>query len=113
MYNLTHRHFRDRIGDYFVSMIVHDRANVPPAPINRAMNWALTVQGASALIDWITIQIKFHNVIQANKLGAAGARHEEPIRSLGVPHANMPESIDNAFPRQDSISDHQVLELII
>jgi hypothetical protein len=77
------------------------------------MNWTLTVHCASALIDWITIQIKFHNVVQANKLGAAGARHEKSIRSLGVPHANMPKSIDNAFPRQDSISDHQVLELII
>jgi hypothetical protein len=32
---------------------------------------------------------------------------------LDMPHANMPKSIDNAFPRQDSISDHQVLKLII
>src|SRR5262249_8141193 len=113
MNNLTHGHFSDRIWDYFVSVVVYHRTNVPPAPINRAMNWALTVHRAPPLIDWITIQIKFHNIIQADKFGAAGARHEEPIRTPGVPHANMPESIDHAFRRQDSITIHQFLKLII
>ena len=73
MNNLTHGYFRNRIRDYLVSVIVYHRANVPPAPINRAMNWTLTVHCASALIDWITIQIKFHNIIQTDKFGAAGA----------------------------------------
>jgi len=70
MDDLTHRHFRHRVGDYLVRVIVHHGADVRPALIDRTMDGAFAIHGTAALIDRIAIEVELHDVIQDDKFGA-------------------------------------------
>jgi hypothetical protein len=77
------------------------------------MDGAFAIHGTATLIDRIAIEIKLHDVVHDDKFGAAGPRHKKPIRSPGVPHADVPETVNHAFPRKDTIGYHQVFKLVI
>src|SRR6202034_1739810 len=72
-----------------------------------------TIHGASALIDRIAIEIELHDVVENDQLRRAGPRHKKPIRALRMPHADMAETVDHPFPRQDAIGDHQIFKLLM
>jgi hypothetical protein len=113
MDNLAHRHFRDRVGNHFMSVIVYHGTNVRPVLIDRAMDGAFTIHGTSTLIDRIAIEIELHDVVQDDKFGAAGPRHKKSVRTLWMAHADMSETVNHPFSRQDAIGNHQVFKLFM
>jgi hypothetical protein len=94
-------------------VIVHHGANARPMLIDRAMDRAFAVHGAPALINRIAVEIELHDVVRNDKFRAAGPRHNEPVRTLRMPHADMAVAVNHSFPRQNTIGYHQVFKLFL
>ncbi len=96
-----------------MGVIVHHRADIGPRLKDAAMDRALAVHDAAALVDRVAVEVEFHDVVARHQFRAARARHEEAVGPLRMPQADMAEAVDHALVRQDPVGDHQILEMLL
>ena len=87
------------------------RINIGAGLEDCAMDRAFAVHHPSTLIDWIAVEVEFHNVVERHQFGAARPRHKEPVGPLGMPKADVTKSIHDVFVGQDTVSDDEIFEM--
>jgi hypothetical protein len=90
-----------------VGVVVDYRIYVGAGLEDCAMDRAFAVHHSSALIDWIAVEVEFHNVVERHEFGAPRPRHQEPVGPLGMPKADVAKSIHDVFVGQDTVSDDE------
>ena len=91
-------------------MVVHDRMHVRSLFVDRAVDEALQIGRAAALVDRRAVELIFDDVVALDAFGGAGAREQIALRIVGMAGADMAERIDHAFVRQNAVGGHQFFD---
>ena len=98
---------------FIITRMIEPSGSKSISKIVCAMDCPFAIHDATALIDWIAIEIELHDVIKSNEFRAARPRHEEPVGSLRMSEADVPQSVRNAFMRQNSVGNHKVFKMSV
>ena len=91
-------------------MVVHHGVHVRPRFVDRAVDEALQIGRAAALVDRRAVEGIFDDVVALDALRRARPRQQIMLRIVGMPGADMAEGIDDALVGQDAIGGHQFFE---
>lgn len=112
------RHHPDRLhlgighgeGNKCMRVAVANGHNIAARLVNAAVDVALRIHGTAALLDWIAVEIKLHNVTFDDELRTARARQEIAPGYARMSNTDVAECIYNAFAPQDPIGDDQLVD---
>src|SRR5260370_14085917 len=89
-------------------MAVYERHRIAAPAINLRMNKAFEIDRAAVGIDRFAILIMFDNVRRANLRRRHRPRQQKMLRTLGMAHADVPESVDHTFVEENVVGRDQV-----
>ncbi len=95
-----------------LGMRMNHRRHVGPRLEDRGMNETLEV-GLALVLDRLALLVEFDQIVTLDQLRRPRARHEETLRIVGMPHADMAVGVDHILVGQNAIGDHKVAQQII
>ena len=87
-----------------------DGVDVRAGLVGLGMDEAFGVDRTIAPLDRLAVEVELHDVLGRHTAGRLGGRHEETIRSRGMPHADMAEAVDHALPVEDAVGGHEIVD---
>src|ERR1700736_2162693 len=90
---------RDRAG----AVVVHDRHDLWPRLVDRAVDEAFEVRLAALGIDRRAVEGELHQVGNFDAVGGARPRHQIAVGPLGMAHGDMAEPVDHAFVGENTV----------
>ena len=100
----------DAERDHARRMVVHHGVHVRPRLVDRAVDEALQIGRAAALVDRGAVERIFDDVVALDALGRAGAGQQIMLRIVRMPRADMAEGIDDALIGQNAVGGHQFFQ---
>ena len=94
-------------------MVVHDRHDIRPRFVERAVDEPLEVRRAAARIDRRAIERELHDVIRLDAIGCTRAREKIALRIVRIAHADVSEGIDHALAREDAVCRDKFFDQVI
>jgi hypothetical protein len=92
-------------------MGVHHRGDIGPRLENRRMDEALEI-GLTLVIDGFALLVELDQVVALDQFRSQRARHEKPLRIVGMPHADMAIGIDHVFVGKNAVRDDDVAQQV-
>ncbi len=98
-------------GNERTGVAMHDRHHVGAHLVDLAMDEALAVLRLVGMRERVAVEVEGDDVLRASPCRAAGgATSDSCCGSLVVPHADVPEGIDDVETEQDLVGEHEVVE---
>jgi len=92
-------------------MAVHDRLDLGMSLVDLAVDKALDIEGAPALLERVALKVKLQDVVGHHETRRHAASEQKPGRVLSVPGADMPEAVDHALVGKDAVSGYEIFDL--
>src|SRR6516165_5137227 len=93
-----------------LGMGMDDGHDVRPCRENRPVDEALEVKAAVLVAHRLTVQVELDNVIWADQLRRERSGDQEAVGIVGMGNADVAVGVDDLFPSEDPVSDHEVFD---
>src|SRR5262249_48296251 len=90
------------------TMVVADRIHLRPGLVDFTMDHPFRVLADARIVQRLRVEVVFDEVVRRHEFGRAGARQQITIWIVGMPHADMPEGVNNAFIGDYSIGERKL-----
>src|SRR5580704_2467082 len=100
----------DTERDHARRVIVDHSLHVRSRLVDRAMDEALEVGRAAALVDRSAVERIFDDVVLLDALRRPRPRQQVMVGPLGMPRTHMSEGLDDPLARQDPVGGDQFFE---
>jgi len=84
-------------------MVMAHRHHLGSSFVDFAVDHALGILPHAGVAHRLRVKVVFDEILRLNKFGRARARQQIAIGISGMPHAHMPEGVDDAFMGDNTV----------
>jgi hypothetical protein len=92
---------------------VDDGVDVAAGSVDLAVNEALEIGGAAALVHRVRVEIELEDVGRRHEFRRHGSREQKAIGARGMTDADVPHRIEHVLHRQDVVGDDEIRDQIV
>jgi len=97
-------------GNHTRRMAVHHGLHVAAGAIYLGVDEALQIHPLSACVDRHAVEVENEDIVAPDEPRRHVAGKQEMAGRLVVPHAHVPEAIDNALPVKDPVGEYKLVD---